>query len=315
MAHKTFTFTVTDADAVRLDTYLASQFVDEYSRTAMATRIKAGDVTVNGKAFTKPRHEVREGDEIILIMPPPPSYDIVPQEVAFEVIAEEEDFLIVVKPAGLTVHHSATAPEEVTLVHGLLHRYPDFADFEDEHRPGIVHRLDKHTSGLLVVARTQPALLRLSKLFKDRQISKTYYALVFGHTDKIGTVDVPIGRHPSQRHKMAANGVASRHATTHYTAHTYYDEGYTLLELDLVTGRTHQIRVHCASIGHPLVGDTMYGRTSPMMNRQALHAGKLAFTYQGKQYAYESPLPDDFADLLAKLTKIETDMDTGSSPA
>lgn len=314
MAHKTFTFTVAVAEQSRLDTYLAVQLADQYSRTALAVRIKAGDVTVNGKVITKPRHEVSEGDQVVVVMSPPPSYDIIPQEVIFDVVAQEKDFLIINKPAGLTVHHAPTAPEDITLVHGLLHRYKEFADFEDEHRPGIVHRLDKHTSGLLMVARDPSAHLRLAKLFKERTISKTYYALVFGHTEKKGTVDAPIGRHSIHRHKMAVDGIAPRDAVTHYKAHTYFEQGYTLLELNLITGRTHQIRLHCASIGHPLVGDSMYGRTSPLINRQALHAGKLSFLYQGSEYAYESALPDDIVRALKQLTVIDTnsDVDPGS---
>jgi 23S rRNA pseudouridine1911/1915/1917 synthase len=291
----------------RLDAVLVAALENEYSRTAMAERIKAGNVTVDDKVIKKPSHIVLEGQSVTVNIPPPPVFAVVPTPVDFEVVAEEKDFIIVNKPAGLSVHHSSTAPEDITLVHGLLHRFPEFADFDDYERPGIVHRLDKDTTGLLVIARNAPALSRLSALFKERTISKTYYALVHGHPQREGVIDKPIGRHPTLRHKMGVHGVNSRDSVTKYRVVTYFEGPFALLEITLITGRTHQIRVHCASEGFPLVGDFLYGRTSPRLARQALHASKLAFAYQGKQYAYERPVPNDMAQLIARLEPIATE--------
>lgn len=305
-------FTVhADLIGYRLDAFLTLVNEGGHSRTVVATRIKAGDVTVDGKTITKPSFPVEEGQVVILNIPPPPVFDVVPTPVDFEVVAEEKDFLIINKPAGLSVHHSHTAPEDITLVHGLLHRYPEFASFEDHERPGIVHRLDKNTSGLLVVARNTPALTRLADLFKQRLVKKTYYAIAHGHADREGTIDEPIGRHPTLRHKMAVNGSAPREATTHFKAAAYYEGPYTLLEINLITGRTHQIRVHCASRGLPLVGDHLYGREHSLMKRQALHAGKLAFEYEGKQYSYERAMPTDMQSFIDRLERIEDGLEDG----
>lgn len=301
-------FTVSEEQAnIRLDACLATALKGEYSRTAVAERIKAGDVTVNDVVVKKPSFIVLADAEIIINIPPPPVYAVEPTPVDFEVVAEEKDFLIVNKPMNLSVHHSTTAPEDITLVHGLLHRYPEFASFDDHERPGIVHRLDKDTTGLLIVARTAPALTRLSALFKDRVVKKTYYALVHGHPEREGVIDKPIGRHPTLRHKMGVNGVGCRESTTLYRVISYYEGPYALLEINLITGRTHQIRVHCASEGFPLVGDFLYGRRSPKLPRQALHAAKLSFDYCGKHYSYAVPLPRDMQQLIDRLEVIPTD--------
>ena len=307
MSTQTHQFTVScqNSAQIRLDAFLVAQLGGEYSRTAVAARIKAGDVTVNNKQITKPSFPVQDGHVVIICLPPPPVFDVVPTHVDFEVVAQEPDFLIINKPAGISVHHADSAPHDITLVHGLLHRYPEFADFQDHARPGIVHRLDKHTSGLLIVARNAPALTRLAALFKERSVKKTYYAIVASHPERSGTIDLPIGRHPTLRHKMAVNGSVARNAITHYTVMQYYEGPYALLEINLITGRTHQIRVHCASLAMPLVGDVMYGHTARGMTRQALHAGKLSFSYQGREYAYERAIPDDMDQFLSRLEKID----------
>lgn len=291
----------------RLDAVLVAALEHEYSRTAMAERIKAGDVVVDGRVAKKPSLVVLEGQSVTITIPPPPVFAVTPTPVDFEVVAEEKDFIIVNKPAGLSVHHSTTAPQDITLVHGLLHRFPEFADFDDHERPGIVHRLDKDTTGLLVIARNAQALTRLSALFKERAVSKTYFALVHGHPPREGVIDKAIGRHQTLRHKMGVNGVNNREATTMYRVAQYFEGPFALLEITLITGRTHQIRVHCASEGFPLVGDFLYGRRSPRLARQALHATRLAFTYQGKEYSYERPLPADMAALIARLEPIATE--------
>jgi len=289
-----------ESTSLRLDAYLAHQYAGEHSRSFLAACIKKGNVCVNGAAVFKPRHEVKVGDGITIVIAPPDAYAVEPQPVAFEVVAEEKDFLIINKPAGLVVHHSSTKPHEVTLVHGLLYRFPEFARFESDERPGIVHRLDKNTSGLLVVARTQQAHARLADLFKMRALIKEYRAVVLGHPPKSGTIEKPIGRHPVHRHKMAVDGIASRKARTEYEVALYYEK-HALLKVRLVTGRTHQIRVHCAHIGHSLVGDATYGTSSHLISRHALHAAHLFFSYQGKTYTYTSQLPTDMEHLLQLL--------------
>lgn len=287
----------------RLDVVLATVH-DDLSRSAIAQRIKEGEVSVNSKAVTKPKQEVFEGDVVAVTLKPPAPLEVTPHPVDFEVIAEEPDFLIINKPAGLTVHHSATKPEEITLVHGLLHRYPEFLDFESHERPGIVHRLDKRTSGLLLVARNATAQTALSQLFKDRTIKKTYYAIVKGHMEQSGTIDFPVGRHPIHRNRMSARPgcIAPREARTDYEVIEHFEVD-SFIKLDLHTGRTHQIRVHCAALKHGLLGDETYGKCTQLITRQALHAGHLSFTYKGKDYAFEAPLPGDMKHTLHELRR------------
>jgi len=308
MSPVVFTITVTketleNCANSRLDVVLAS-VCDDLSRSAIVQRIKAGDSKVNTLVITKPKKEIFEGDVIELTMKAPPVLEVTPHPVDFEVIAEEEDFLIINKPAGLTVHHSSTKPEEITLVHGLLHRYPDFSNFESNERPGIVHRLDKKTSGLLLVARNPQAQAALSDLFRNRTIKKTYFALVKGHMKQEGSITFPIGRDPFQRNRMSARpgAIAPRESRTDYEVVEYLDND-SFIKLDLHTGRTHQIRVHCAALRHGLIGDEVYGKKSQRIARQALHAGRLSFTYKGKDYSFEAPLPGDMKNALDELRR------------
>jgi 23S rRNA pseudouridine1911/1915/1917 synthase len=229
-------------------------------------------------------------------------WNLDPTPVAFEVIDEQEDFLIINKPAGLLVHHATSSPGEITLVNGLLHSYPDMHNTESAQRPGIVHRIDKHTSGLLLVARNLQAQAALSAMFKDRKIEKTYLAVASGITPATGRIDLPIGRHPTERHKMSTIGIESRNALSFFTAKEFFKEA-TLLEVRIVTGRTHQIRVHCAAIGHGLLGDSTYGQSSPLIERQALHAWQMKFEYKEKSFSYQAPLPEDITRLLTALRK------------
>lgn len=217
--------------------------------------------------------------------------------VDFGIVDQQPDFFVINKPAGLVVHPTQSALEEVTLVNGLLHRFAEFQGFEDKERPGIVHRLDKNTSGLMLIARNQKAQIELASMFKNRQIHKTYLALVSNHPPQKGTVDLPIGRHPHERHKMSTFGIEARPALTHYNVLKYYNDS-TLIAANIVTGRTHQIRVHCAAIGHGLIGDATYGVSSKLIDRQALHAWKISFEYKGKLHEYTQPVPDDFKNAL-----------------
>lgn len=301
------TFVVTDEqltefDTARLDAYLVEMLHHEISRAQLATHIKNNAVTINGKAISKPGYKVRVGDTIVYQQTPPPVFDVQPQHVDFDVIAEEKDFIIINKPAGLVVHHSHTAPGEITLVHGLLHRFPAFATFDSTERAGIVHRLDKDTSGIMVVARTPAALTKLAALFKERTIKKTYYAIVAGHPSKAGEVTQPIGRHPVHRHKMTVGGIAPRPAATKYEVVTYFED-HTLLKLSPETGRTHQIRVHCHYLGHPLLSDAVYGKPSLLLKRHALHAAQLSFTYDGTPYTFTAPMAADMQRVIETLPK------------
>lgn len=305
MEQHTFVVTdeqLTELSSPRLDAYLVEMLHHETSRAQLATQIKNQSVTINDKVVSKPGYKVRLGDTINYKQAPPPVFDVEPQHVDFEVLAEEKDFIIINKPAGLVVHHSHTAPGEVTLVHGLLHRFPAFANFDSTERAGIVHRLDKDTSGIMVVARTPAALTKLAALFKDRTIKKTYYAVVVGHPSKEGEVVQPVGRHPVHRHKMTVGGIAPRPAATHYEVVTYFED-HTLLKLQPETGRTHQIRVHCHYMGHPLLADSLYGKPSILLKRHALHAAELSFTYEGTPYTFTAPMAADMKRVIGMLPK------------
>jgi 23S rRNA pseudouridine1911/1915/1917 synthase len=302
-------------DQGRLDALLAQQYPD-YSRSYFHTLIEQGCVMVQDSVVIKPRHLIKLGQQVTVTIPESKKYDLEPIQVDFEIVDQQPDFVVINKPAGLIVHPAPSAPGEITLVHGLLHSFneinelrkasqADSLSHDDEmsgsvggaERPGIVHRLDKDTSGLLLVARNEKAQFKLSTMFKDRTIHKKYTAVVKGHTPERGTINYPIGRHPTQRHKMSHMGYAGRPALSHYAVIEYLAED-TVVEVTIVTGRTHQIRVHMAAIGHPVVGDTMYGTSSKLIGRQALHASKCGFEYDGKSYSYECALPEDMQKLI-----------------
>lgn len=289
---------------VRLDSFLI-EHISDYSRTYFQKLVKQGLITVNGSVVNK-SFLVKSGDSIDISFPEPPTFDVEPAEVKFDILAKYDDFLIINKPAGLTVHHSKEQVIEPTLVHGLLYKFKEFCEFDNSERPGIVHRLDKQTSGLLVVARNQKALIHLSKLFKDRQVEKQYLAVVKGHPDPSGTIDLPIGRHPVERNKMSHVSYVGKRAVTHYKVEQYYDE-CALVSVRIETGRTHQIRVHFAANGHRLLGDSMYGIKSKLISRQALHSWKLGFSYEGEKFSFTCPVPEDFRKLLFSLKEFRVD--------
>jgi len=282
----------------RLDHFLAVNLPD-HSRSQVTRLIEQGHVQVNGKPVSKSGHFLASGDEIIVTLMPPRELKGRPQDIDLDIVADENDFIVINKPAGLLVHHAPTSRDEVSLVDGLLFHFNELKQFGDDLRPGIVHRLDKQTSGLVLVAKNQKAQQTLTDLFKNRLIKKTYLAVASGHPDREGCIEYPIGRHPRLRHKMSHRGIASREAITRYSVLSYADDT-SLVAFFPVTGRTHQIRVHAAAIGHPIIGDVTYGSTSRLINRQALHAYKLSFTYQDIPHVYQAPLPQDFLDLLNK---------------
>jgi 23S rRNA pseudouridine1911/1915/1917 synthase len=294
----------------RLDIFLMKKLPD-YSRTYFQKLITKNFVKVNGKVVTK-GFKVKPGDKIEITFPEEQPLSVEPQEVDFGVIDQQKDFLIIDKPAGLTVHHTKKEGKEPTLVSGLLYRFKEFEKFGEpegpfEHdRPGIVHRIDKNTSGLLIVARNLGAQAELSELFKKRLVNKTYLAVIKGHPDLEGKIELPVGRHPTIRTKMSHASYAGKPALTYYKVLQYYKKGQNnpdcaLVSINIVTGRTHQIRVHFAAIGHGLFGDEVYGSQSKLIKRQALHSWKLSFEFHGKKYAYSTPVPDDFRQLLSRL--------------
>lgn len=294
----------TTTEEGRLDVLLAQHYPD-YSRSYFHKLIERGCVVVQGVVVIKPRHMIKLAQAISVTLPPPDLHALEAVKVDFEIIDQQPEFMVINKPAGLIVHPAPSAPGEITLVHGLLHSFSEINDIDSPERPGIVHRLDKDTSGLLLVARNEKSQFKLSTMFKDRMINKKYIAVVKGHTPRKGTIDYPIGRHPIHRYKMSHQGQGSRSALTHYVALEYF-EGHTLVEVTIVTGRTHQIRVHMAAIGSPVIGDSVYGTSSTLIGRQALHASSCAFDYDGMPFKYSCPLPEDMKTLISNLVKTES---------
>jgi 23S rRNA pseudouridine1911/1915/1917 synthase len=262
-------------------------------------------VTISGREG-KASEKVVNGAAISVVIPPPEDTDLVAEAIPLTIVYQDNDIIVVDKPAGLTVHPAPGHPSG-TLVNALLTACPDLRGISGTLRPGIVHRLDKDTSGLLVVAKNDRAMRALQGQLKERLVHKTYLALVEGvPSPREGTIEAPIGRNPKNRKKMAvvANG---RESTSRYRIREEIRGGkYTLLEVEPVTGRTHQIRVHMAAVGHAIVGDAVYGRRSEIVGRQFLHAWKLGFAMPlgGRQVEFESPLPVDLREALERLRQM-----------
>lgn len=287
--------------AERLDLFLAGE-VPELTRSQIKRLVEGGFVVVNRRPC-RPSQPVRPGDRVELTVPPPQAVSLEPEDIPLKIVYQDEHLLVVDKPAGLTVHPAPGHPGG-TLVNALLALVPDLKGIGGELRPGIVHRLDKDTSGLLVVAKTHQAHLSLSQQIKDRRVKKGYLTLVTGRLkEQKGVIDAPIGRSPRDRKKMAVVE-GGRAARTRYRVVRAVGE-HSLVEALLETGRTHQIRVHFASIGHPLVGDRVYGKGSPLLTRQFLHAHLLGFAHPATDewMEFTSPLPPD---LQAALDMIES---------
>jgi 23S rRNA pseudouridine1911/1915/1917 synthase len=276
----------------RLDRVLA-QLLSAFSRSYIQKLIAQDAVKINDMVVRKAGHAVKGGDQITITFPIitiNPSDKIMPPELEPTLVFEHKNFLIIDKPAGLAVHKPHTHAIDYTLVDWLLTTFHDLAQVGVEDRPGIVHRLDKNTSGLMIIARNNYAHALFCDLFKQRAISKTYRAFVVGHAPTSGSIDLPIGRDPFVPTKMGFR--AGRAALTHYKLLTTYNN-VSFIELYPITGRTHQIRVHCAAIGHPLIGDVVYGTASPLLSRHALHAYRLAFTIDGQAYEFTREMPSD----------------------
>jgi len=280
---------------LRLDQFLAKR-LPEYSRSRLQQLIRSGFVRLNEQA-TRPRQIVRSGDKINLIEPLVEKIEAVPEPIPLDVLFEDDDLIVINKPAGLTVHPGA-GQHEHTLVNALLSHCTTLSGIGGKERPGIVHRLDKETSGCLVVAKNDIAHRALSKQFAARTVEKIYLALVAGKLRKAaGIIDEKIGRHPVRRQRMQVTSLRGRTATTEYRAIRSSDQA-TLIECRLHSGRTHQIRVHLHHLGHPVLGDKIYApRFAKNFRRQMLHAWRLGFRHPrtGDWRDFEAPLPVDFA--------------------
>lgn len=284
---------------VRLDKYLAREY-PELSRSVLQKLIKQGCILVNDFA-AKPSQKLSVGDRIYVVLPPPEKVSLAAEPIQVDVIYEDDDLLVICKPAGLVVHPSPGHTTH-TLVNALLARCPDLAGFGDTMRPGIVHRLDRDTSGLMIIARNSHAQQYLINQFRARSVFKGYLVLVKGKlTPAQGIIDAPLGRDPSNRKRMAV--VASgRQARTGYKVKEYLDR-YTLLDVTTETGRTHQIRVHLSAIGYPVIGDSVYGVRSPYVKRQFVHAYRLGFRLpsSGKYREFICELSPDLKQAMALI--------------
>jgi len=294
-------------DGERVDRVVA--MLTGCSRSEASALVADGSVTVGAKVVSRPSHRVHTGDVVTLLADPvrPPEQVRADSSVEFTVLFEDDDVVVVDKPPGLVVHPGA-GHKESTLVHGLLARYPEMAQVGQPDRPGLVHRLDRGTSGLLVVARTPAAHTELVAQLSDHSVERVYTALVWGHPRHAsGMVDAPIGRSRRDplRMTVAEDG---REARTRYRVDETFDEpgAASLVTCWLETGRTHQIRVHLASIGHPVVGDDKYGgdRRGVSSHRPVLHARRLSFVHPGtgEQVTFDSPFPEDLQAVVAKFS-------------
>jgi 23S rRNA pseudouridine1911/1915/1917 synthase len=309
MSSKTKTITVNESDeGKRLDAFLVSQFESEsITRSYIQKLIGQGLVKIDG-AEVKSGFKLKSGMSIEVNIPEPYTPKIESQDIPLDIVFEDDDIIVINKPKDLVVHPAA-GNWEGTLVNALLYHCKDsLSDINGVIRPGIVHRIDKDTTGLLVVAKNNIAHLKLSTQLKQHQIQRIYEAIVDGKVkDDSGRISAPIGRHPTNRKKMAVNIKNGRPAVTHYKVIEYY-KGYTHIQLELETGRTHQIRVHMASIGHPVTGDLVYGKACKLMDTegQALHARFLKLTHpvSEREMIFEAPLPDYFSGLLLRLREL-----------
>ena len=295
----------TDKDKKRLDLFISENY--PVSRNGAANLIKDEKVLLNGTLPSK-KDNVKFGDTVVVTIEQKEEFSPAPKNIPLDIIYENDDLLVVNKPKGMVVHPGA-GKEEDTLVSALLYIYgkEGLSDMGGTDRPGIVHRIDKDTSGLLVCAKNNAAHEFLSGQFKVHSIERTYYAVCHGHfKEASGTVNAPLGRHPTDRKKICITDKNFKEAVTHYEVLEEF-KGFSLVKCNLETGRTHQIRVHMASLNHPVAGDEIYGpKKGVNLNGQCLHAKSLGFINpkDGEFMQFDSPLPKYFEDFLQKLRKI-----------
>ncbi len=299
-----------DSDGVRLDVFLTS-VVGELSRSHIQRLIKERHVLVDGQP-SKANHAVRPGQSIAIDMPAPADPAPTAEALPLNILYQDADIIVVDKPAGMVVHPAA-GHASGTLVNALLHHITDLSGIGGEKRPGIVHRLDRGTSGLMVVAKHDRAHEELARQFHDREVEKDYLALVWGEVMAGRRIDATIGRDPSNRKKMSAKARRSREAVTRIVRAEHFGRALTLAQVAIHTGRTHQIRVHLSAIGHPVVGDALYGgvhrrvpgdlRAVAHLERPFLHAARIVFNHpaDGRRMEFESAMPDDLQRVLDQL--------------
>jgi len=286
----------------RLDLFLTGQLAG-FSRAHVQHLLVDGFVSVNGGP-ARASQRLRPGDQVQVELPPPVELAVAPEDIPLAIVYQDDDLLVINKPRGMVVHPAA-GHHSGTLVNALLHHVRDLSGINGVLRPGIVHRLDRDTSGLLVVAKNDVAHQSLAAQLKDRRMTREYLALVHGCLEGEGVVEAPVGRHPVDRQRMAVV-TGGKPALTRFRALAHY-KGYTLLSLKLGTGRTHQIRVHMAHIGHPVACDPKYGGGSGLpLAGQFLHAASLSFDHpvSGERLVFNAPLPADLAAILAKMEDV-----------
>jgi len=311
-----FLFVIDPATAEqRVDQFLTSRFPD-YSRSYFQQLILTKCVSKNNITVTKPSTAICQDDTILITFPPA---RVIQPEAIFQetalvtVLHTTEHFMVIYKPPYLLVHPPSTTSAAVTLIDWIKQNHHDIAHVGIVDRPGIVHRLDKDTSGIMIITRTNHAHTVFNNLFKERTIQKTYHALVEGHPEPEGVINLAIGRNPANRTKMAAfaadgdhealtkkHKIKIRHALTHFKVLQYFQD-MSLVEIKPTTGRTHQIRVHMAAVGHPIIGDQTYGKKSPLIDRQALHAHSLQFNFDDTQHFFTNPVPADIQTIIDSL--------------
>lgn len=319
-SERIFSFSITDKHRdVRLDVFLASQ-INDLTRSRVQELIRKEFVKVNGRP-PKSGYRLKKGDEVSLLIPPPIPHKLEAEQVDFSPVHEDASLIVLNKPPGLVIH-PAPGHQSGTLVHGLLQHCADLSGIGGVLRPGIVHRLDKDTSGLVVVAKSDRSHAFLAKQFKARSVEKRYLAIVHGIMDGTkGEIDLPIARHPKRRKEMSVLPSKGRRAVTFWVKMEEFGGGFTLLSVIPKTGRTHQIRVHLSYLGHPIVGDPVYGfkrnwwkkRTPlanlilPLLKRQQLHAEILGFIHpESEKYCeFRAPVPEDMGRILAVLRGID----------
>ena len=303
-SNSTHSFAIDEIDAgQRIDKVLSLVF-ENYSRSFLQKLFKNQNIMVNDAAV-KPSFVTKEGDVVSVHFPEAEQRSAItlPDDMKIEIVAQEDDFFIINKPATILTHAPNHTCQEATVSDWVIKHEQEIGLVGAVDRPGIVHRLDRDTSGLMIIPRTNEAHQLFSDMFKDRKIQKTYLALVKGNPEPVsGTIDFYIDRHPSLRYKMHAfteinKRKSSRNATTHYKVLDDFNS-YSLVEIKPTTGRTHQIRVHFTAIGHPVLGDSLYGEKSKLIPYHALHAHRLEFTYKKKKYSFECPLPQKMQALI-----------------